>query len=298
MGRDSPMPGKDGHGCLFKDRYFVIAGGEWCYPVSLLNITQPSPPCISDTRTYLYDLVADEWSQLAAPPYTMLRLSGACSADALFLVSGMSPNATAVPRGLVDSARLRMVEGSDRAGLVAPKWEWTMLPQLPDGANRWLGSAGVVDGWLVLAAGSSTCGFERAAASKQEDPGADDPQPRARIGSSHDPCTVACTDATRCPPWLPSYRLRLSGPNGFASAWEPVAHFPGGGLDVPNTAVVSNSMYVFGGWRANGPGMAAHSDLYNLDLPVPIVRSAHQMAERVVTFIDVRSSNLHHGRRA
>ena len=65
MGADSPMPMKDGHGCLFKERYFVISGGEWCYPVSLSNTTQPDPPCIPDTKTFMYDILTHRWSELA-----------------------------------------------------------------------------------------------------------------------------------------------------------------------------------------------------------------------------------------
>ena len=223
---------KDGHGCLFRQRYFVIAGGEWCYGVTESNTTQPYPPCIPDTRTHMYDLTTHEWSVLPPPSYTMFRTSGACGKDELFLVSGMSPNNTAVPRGLVDAARLTMTEGSDGA----PRWKWTMLPPLPKGGNRWLGAAAAVDGWLVIAAGANECGFE----SSELTAGSG-----ARVG--HDVCNTPCTDGARCPPWLPSFRLKLSGPNGFAERWEPVARFPGGGLDVPNTAVAGGSMYIFGG---------------------------------------------------
>ena len=77
VGRDGP-PQKDGHGCLFNDRYLVIAGGEWCHAVTLANTTQPDPPCVAGTRTAMYDTKTDAWSELPPPPYTMFRTTGAC----------------------------------------------------------------------------------------------------------------------------------------------------------------------------------------------------------------------------
>lgn len=278
MGTDAPLPQKDGHGCLFKQRWFVIAGGEWCYAVNTANTTQPSPPCIPDTKTYVYDLVTEQWSELPPPAFTMFRTTGACGKDALYLVSGMSPNMSAVPRGLADAARLTMVDGGG-TGDTVPRWEWTLLPKLPQGAERWLGAAGVVDGWLVIASGANACGFEDGDHRDQ----ADAVGQGQHVGSGHDPCFVPCTDATRCPPWLPSYRLRVqpavsgtgSSEGGLGTAWESIAKFPGGGLDVPNAAVAGGSLYLFGGWKANGPGMAAWKELYGLDLPVPIAKGTN-----------------------
>ena len=90
----------------------------------------------------------------------MFRTSGACGDDELFLVSGMSPNISALPRGLVDAARLTTVAGSDAAGTAPPRWDWTLLPKVPEEGSRWLGAAGVVNGYLVIAAGANACGFE------------------------------------------------------------------------------------------------------------------------------------------
>ena len=114
------------------------------------------------------------------------------------------------------------VEGGGGVAAGSPRWEWTLLPRLPEGAQRWLGAAGVVDGWLVLAAGANACGFEAAEAGTEQASARQ--QAAARAG--HDPCSVPCTDGERCPPWLPSYRLRLSGPKGFADAWAPMARCP------------------------------------------------------------------------
>jgi hypothetical protein len=157
-------------------------------------------------------------------------------------------------------------DGDDDDGTTR-RWEWTLLPRLPEGAQRWLGAAGVADGWLVIAAGANACGFEGG--------GGVEFGAGAASSSRHDPCSVPCTDAERCPPELPSYRLRLEGPRGFVSAWKPMARFPGGGLDVPNSATAGGSLYVFGGWRANGPGMAAWKELYGLDELVPIAEGTN-----------------------
>jgi N-acetylneuraminic acid mutarotase len=72
---------------------------------------------------------------------------------------------------------------------------------------------------------------------------------------------------------LPSFRLSIKG--GWPTAtgqqkWQQAAHFPGLGLDAPNSAVAGGSLYVLGGWRGSLHGMAAWSKLHALGLPVPI----------------------------
>ena len=87
-----------------------------------------------------------------------------------------------------------------------------------------------------------------------------------------------------CPPNLPGLKLFLgnaSHPPG--TAWDAIAHFPGKGYDVPNFVGANGSLYIFGGWRANGAGMRAWQmdpdSLYTLaarlDLPVPITQGTN-----------------------
>ena len=117
-------------------------------------------------------------------------------------------------------------------------------------------------GHLVVAAGTNTRGFEHGAAG----------------GSLHGGAGVErpCNMAGKCPPWLPGWCIKLSEALRPNAAWSRIADFPGGGMDVPNSAGVNGALYMFGGWRANFAGMQAWcqqeapGSLYQLGLPVPI----------------------------
>ena len=85
---------------MFANRYFAIAGGEWCYLQSLENTTRRSPPCSTRNLAYVYDLQTAVWSPLPEMPFHTLRTQGCCGKDQLFVISGMG--------GGVQSAMLTM----------------------------------------------------------------------------------------------------------------------------------------------------------------------------------------------
>eukprot|EP01052_Picozoa_sp_SAG31_P003299 SAG31_NODE_125_length_23649_cov_7.156202_17_plen_444_part_00 len=256
IGRDAPIAQKDGHGCLFRNRYFAIANGIWCYvdtPVAPdWNGTHASP-CVQGAMAMAYDLHRHTWSHLPAPPTGAGRTTGACGSDSLYILSGMGGG------GSVSQLTMSVDSRSE------PVWSWRLLPELPRAATRWLGAAGVVDGHLVLAGGTNTRGFEFEAGARD--------LLHAKVAAQK-----PCDNATHCPPWLPSYRLYLQGAapshQSLNARWEEITKFPGGGMDVPNSAVVNGSLYMFGGWRANYAGMQAWQErgdsLYQLGLPVPL----------------------------
>ena len=220
----------------------MVAGGGWA---NLSVAGAPPPPPPSKTAPafnplYIYDTVDDRWSRGPDPPYVQGRGQGGCSGSAMYLVSGYQKHVQdradpAVP------ATVQVAKLEKRLGA----WVWTMLPPLPKGQGRWLGAAGVAGGYLVVATGSNSTGFSAGATAY-----AGPPQPAI-------------------PPALPGFRLKLGGNGG--AGWEPIAPFPGGGLDCTDYAVAGGELYVFGGWRARAESEAAWSALFGLGLPVPIL---------------------------
>ena len=196
---------------------------------------------------------------MPTPPTNAGRTTGTCTTrengggESLIILSGMG--------GAMGVSQLTMtLDGG------APQWSWRRLPNLPGHSavngpqkDRWLGAAGVVDGWLVLAGGTTTRGFE------YEETG---------LLHAGDGATRPCNKAADCPPWLPSFRLPMAQLGNRSAQWSEMAKFPGGGMDVPNYAAVNGSLYMFGGWRASYAGMQAWQEtpdsLYQLGLPVPI----------------------------
>jgi hypothetical protein len=301
VGTDSPLGQKDGHGCLFADRYFVIAGGvathTWTGPnggstTSDERVGADDDSKLPATSVTMYDMATDRWSMLPPMPYTPLRTTGCCGSDALFIISGEGSNAVfsggeASRQGAMLTMKVR--DRSDRTNHVTSvAWEWTLLPELPAGGGRWLAAAGVIDDWLVLTGGTNTPGIEAVARSPDlRDTaaaghecaavnGADRPgggiYPRCFFNVSSRKDNTTCN----CPPWLPSYKLFVG--QRLGTSWEPIAKFPSDGYDVPNYAATNGSLYIFGGWRANPAGEEAwqmgDGSLYGLssrlDLPVPI----------------------------
>lgn len=185
LGTDAPLGMKDGHGCLFANRYLVIAGGVWTHlwpgpggPDSSSRLGSRRDgradgnrhPEIDVRTTIAYDLFTDSWStSLPKMPYTALRTTGACGSgdrEALFIISGEGSNAvfTGGPAS-TQAAMLVMKPLTLTAGDAAaapPEWEWKLLPELPAGQGRWLAAAAELDGWLVLTGGTNTPGIEMA----------------------------------------------------------------------------------------------------------------------------------------
>ena len=173
-------------------------------------------------------------------------LSSRCTADALYLVSGVG---SATPNNGTDVAKI--------SRSAAGKWVWESLPPLPQDGYRWLGSSGVIGDYLYAAVGLST-------------------RPLANGGTGNTSYTnstyrlklsTATSDASvaweRVADFPSSKGSRV--PGGLAAS---------GGLDGPNDAVVNGSLYIIGGgtdsW-GEGAQAKAFAALYALDLPVPIV---------------------------
>ena len=304
MGKDGPLGWKDGHGCLFGGRYFAIAGGVMTHVWS-----GPGGPGIeaeeeADIRTTIvYDTLTDTWdAKMIGPmPYTPLRTTGACGTDALFILSGEGSNAVfgggAASRQV---AMLRMEAG--------PKFVWSLLPELPVGAGRWLAAAAVLNDHLVLTGGTNTPGIELSIGRSAEETehlrrrilatgggpdSAAGPSPPASGcdavtakdsnstpgGGVYPRCIIENLTPCDCPPRLPSFKLFLGNASSPPSkAWSTIAPFPEKGYDVPNFVSLGDSLYIFGGWRANARGQRAWQmdpdSLYQLaaaqNLPVPI----------------------------
>ena len=231
LGTDHPThTQKDGHGCWIGTD-FVVAGGLW----ETRGSDSPAPPA-ADTA-WRYDTLSDSWSKLPNPQFVQTRGTGACTTDALILVGGRGTNKHGKPwlqpgskSGSLTVARLAKNQTS--------QWVWESLTPMPESSYRWLGAAGVCGDWLVVAAGTNTSSFQFT------DSGF------LREGASGVPNNLPVT--------LPSFRLNLRSPAPSAQ-WEPIAEFPGGGLDAPNTAVVGGELYVLGGWRGSVGGMEAWS---------------------------------------
>ena len=315
MGSDSPLGWKDGHGCLFAGRYFVIAGGVFTHIWK--GPEKPGFETRADLRTTtVYDTHTDTWDAFKIPdmPYTPLRTTGACGVDTMFILSGEGSNAVfSGGEASRQVAMLRLVSNSTE-----PRFAWSLLPELPPGMGRWLAAAAVLDGqWLVLTGGTNTPGIEyslggsmgnmddlgrrvftsgsapREPATKgtTAPPGASQCQAtRAPNGSSPTGgsiwprCVVQNLHPCECPPNLPGFKLFLGNRTDPPSAaWDTIASFPGRGYDVPNFIGVNDSLYIFGGWRANAAGMRAWQtdpdSLYSLaarlDLPVPITQGTN-----------------------
>src|SRR5262249_26537686 len=119
--------------------------------------------------------------------------------DSLYLVSGRAAGRHA--------ARLSKDSGG--------KWQWTVLPSLPEAEirGRWLAEVGVIPGkWLLLVSGLP--------AGRHIEGGHEDDVP------------------------LPDWRLRLDDPK---AQWEPMPPYPGGRRGCVSGAVVRGKFYVFGG---------------------------------------------------
>ena len=94
LGIDSPLGWKDGHGCLFASRYFVIAGGVFTHVWKGPGGVGIDAEANLRTTT-VYDTHIDTWNSIKMPdmPYTPLRTTGACGDDAMFILSGEGSNA-------------------------------------------------------------------------------------------------------------------------------------------------------------------------------------------------------------
>ena len=246
LGRDMPYGQKDGVGCLIGSE-FVTQGGGWS------NVTVrgvPPPKLAKDAPSFsplfVYDLRRRTWRRGPDPLYVQGRGQGTCTNTSMYVISGYQKH-------LVDRDNPAVAATTRVARLHKPagSWIWEEMPPLPVGGGRWLGAAGVVGDYLVVATGSNTSSF-----------------------SVHDDMT-ADNDESAPPPAplarLPGYRLRLgsSGAAVPAARWERIAPFPGGGLDCTAYAVVGAELYVFGGWRPRAASMAAWESLLALDVPVP-----------------------------
>ena len=147
---DIPVGLKNGVACRFGDQ-IVIAGGL-AYNTSAPNGTNRAWPW-----ALVYNTELGTWTPLEpAPPFTAGRTQGACSAEAMYIVSGASGWANSdvgVPKSAAPNPIYANVLRLTRAQ--AGSWQWTPLPPLPisDGGLA-LGVAGVVDEeWLVVVGG-------------------------------------------------------------------------------------------------------------------------------------------------
>jgi hypothetical protein len=233
LGTDHPTRAeKDGIGCWIGDE-FVIAGGLW-EPLKDNGryVGGRKPPKPKPiNEAWAYNAQHDSWAQLPSPPFLQSRGTGTCTADSLVLTGGR----TEPPEGLTVARLQKQASG----------WKWETLTPMPHASYRWLGAAGVCGDWLVVAAGTNSSKFQSSDRFLREG------------GTPND-----------LPVTLPGFRLSLTT---HSAKWEPIAPFPGGGLDAPNTAVVNGSLYVLGGWRGSKGGMEAWSELTGMALPVPIL---------------------------
>lgn len=147
LGTDMPVAQKDGVGCWLTDiDEFVVTGGLWAP-------TNGSEPLGATNRAdgahlnlaYSYNTRKDTWQQLPGPPWMPGRGTGACTSNALYLVSGVF---AATPNNGTDVAKL--------SRSAAGQWVWESLPPLPQDGYRWLGSSGVIGDYLYAAVGLST----------------------------------------------------------------------------------------------------------------------------------------------
>ena len=224
----------------------MIANGIWCYVDTLehpnWNGTHPHP-CVGPNATAMaYDLHTHSWLRLPEPPTHAGRTTGTCStmdnggAEALFVLSGMG-GGTAVSQLTLTS--------SSKTDSVGPVWRWRRLPELPKGQTRWLAAVAVADGFLVLAGGTNTRGFEYEAGGLLHS---------GDGNRAQKPCNVAA----KCPPFLPGWRIKIDDAFTPGAVWSQITDFPGGGIDVPNAVMVNGgSLYMFVGWRANHAGILA-----------------------------------------
>lgn len=120
MGTDAPLGWKDGHGCLFAGRYFVVAGGVFTHILERPGGAEIEAEMDADIRTTVaYDTHTDRWDTIKIDdmPYTPLRTTGACGTDAMFIISGEGSNAVfASGEASRQAAVLRMIPTSAAAG--------------------------------------------------------------------------------------------------------------------------------------------------------------------------------------
>ena len=154
LGQEMPYGQKDGAGCLIGSE-FVTQGGGWAN-VTVRGVPPPKLPKDSPSFSplFIYDMQHRTWRRGPDPLFVQGRGQGACTNTSMYVISGYQKH-------IVDRDDPKVAATTHVSRLHKPNgsWVWERMPPLPTGAGRWLGAAGVVGDYLVVATGSNTSSF-------------------------------------------------------------------------------------------------------------------------------------------